>query len=173
MKDTELKLKFNPKHLFKKIADFFVHKSTFILFMIGFIFLGYVVLIWYQNIYKYEWDEVKKQEYMNNKNAGTNLNRVKFEKALKDIERRRELYDKNMENMKDIFKLEKKESTAVNAGEKAVANIVEKGVTSNASEQKVPTDTVGKNVTPIVSEETTKTAITENTLPSDVPKKTE
>lgn len=105
MKNIELKLKFDYKYAAKKIVDFFVHKSSLALLGIGFIFLGYCVFMWYENIHSYAWDEVKKQEYMNNKNAGTNLNRVKFEKVLKDIEKRKEEYPKNMENMKDIFRL--------------------------------------------------------------------
>ena len=105
MKNIKLKLDFNHKNLFKKIVNLFVHKSSLILLGIGLVFLGYCVFVWYKNIYRYEWDEVRKQDYMNNKNAGTNLNRVKFEKVLKDIERRKEESGKNMEDVKDIFRL--------------------------------------------------------------------
>ncbi len=101
----EIKLAIDYKSLNKKVAHFIVHRSSLILFGVGLLFLGYCVLIWYQDVYSYAWDEVKTQEYMNNKNAGTNLNRVKFEKALKDVERRVEESQKNVENVKDIFRL--------------------------------------------------------------------
>jgi hypothetical protein len=105
MRKLEMKFNLNAKDLPKRAADFVVRRSSLILFGIGFIFLGYCVYMWYQNVYNYEWDEVKKQDYMNNKNAGTSLNRVKFERALADIARRKEIYGKNLENMKDIFHL--------------------------------------------------------------------
>ncbi|MFA5993652.1 MAG: hypothetical protein WC823_01685 [Parcubacteria group bacterium] len=101
----EIKLAFNYKDFSRKVVHFIMHKSSLILLGVSFLFLAYCALIWYQNVYNYAWDEVKKQEYMNNKNAGTNLNRVKFEKALKDTEKRREEYQKNVENIKDIFRL--------------------------------------------------------------------
>jgi hypothetical protein len=105
MRKLEIKFNLSPKDLSKKATDFVVRRSSLVLFGIGFIFLGYCVYMWYQNVYNYEWDEVKKQDYMNNKNAGTSLNRVKFERSLADIARRKEAYDKNLENMKDIFHL--------------------------------------------------------------------
>lgn len=105
MKNIEIKLKLDYKELFKKITCCVTRKSSLILFGIGFIFLGYCAFVWYQNVYSYAWDEVKKQEYINTKNAGTVLNRAKFEKTLADIERRKEEYQQNMENMKDIFRL--------------------------------------------------------------------
>jgi hypothetical protein len=105
MKNIELKFILDYKKLFKKIAYRVVRKSSIIILFIGIAFLGYSAYIWYQKVYAYGWDELKKQEYMNNKNAGTNLNRVKFEKTLKEIERRRGEYDKNIENIKDVFRL--------------------------------------------------------------------
>ncbi|EKE11209.1 MAG: hypothetical protein ACD_15C00125G0012 [uncultured bacterium] len=116
MKKLEIKLNLNYKDLYAKIAGFVVHKSSIVLLFIGILFLGYCIHVWYQNVYSYEWDEVKKQDYMNNKNAGTNLNRVKFEKVLEDIERRKGEYEKNMDDAEDFFRLRAK-----NANEESVA----------------------------------------------------
>ncbi len=97
--------KINSKDLLKKLRFLCIEKMTLILFALFLILLGYCGYLWYTYSYSYQWDDAKKQEYMNTKNSGTNFNKAKFEKVLKDISDRQEEYKKDLDKPKDIFRL--------------------------------------------------------------------
>jgi len=97
--------KINPNDLLKKVSCVCAERMTLVLFIVFLVFLGYCGYLWYAYNYSYQWDEAKKQEYMTAKNSGTNFNKAKFEKVLKDIGDRQEEYKKDLDKPKDIFRL--------------------------------------------------------------------
>lgn len=97
--------KINPKDLLKKISCVCAERMTLILFIVFLVFLGYCGYLWYRYGYSYQWDDMKKQEYVNTKNLGTAFNKARFEKVLSGINARQEEYKKELDKPKDIFRL--------------------------------------------------------------------
>ncbi|MDO8240757.1 MAG: hypothetical protein Q7T51_02180 [Candidatus Moranbacteria bacterium] len=95
----------NPSDLFKKISCFIMRKEACVLLAILIMAIGYCGYLWYGYAYEYQWDEVRKQEYMNTKKASATFNKTKFEKVLRGITARQDEYQKNIDTKKDIFKL--------------------------------------------------------------------
>lgn len=79
-----------------------IYKIIFFIFLTAMIVLG--GYIWNRSLSGGAWSEEKKQEYLNSQNTGVVFNQKNFEKALADIELRKNGSAKNTETMKDIFK---------------------------------------------------------------------
>jgi hypothetical protein len=95
----------NLKDISKKIANFVNKKETLVIFLIFLIFIIYTGYLWYAYAYNYQWDETRKQEYMSTKSAANSFDEAKFEKVLDAINARQDSYQKNVDNVKDIFRL--------------------------------------------------------------------
>jgi len=89
----------------KKIGSFAVQKEASILVAVFIIFLGYLGYVWYLYAHNYQWTDARRQEYVNTKNSGISFNKGKFENVLHDINARRDEYQKNVDNPRDIFRL--------------------------------------------------------------------
>lgn len=83
-------------YLLKKIG------IIFILFFIGLSCYGVYVL--YDKVYISEWTEEQKQEYLNSKQVSAELNRDRFEEVVGKIKAREEYAQKDLGDIKDIFK---------------------------------------------------------------------
>jgi len=89
--------------------DFLGRKSRWLIFLI----LLFVVIscgyIWYKYIYVPDWNEEQKIIYMNSKEKGTVFNENKFGEIVTEYKKRKENYEKNEKEIKNIFKLEERE----------------------------------------------------------------
>lgn len=68
---------------------------------------GYCVHIWYNFIYKPEWSDARKQEYINSKDKGAVFNRVKFQNIVDEFKARQDRSVKATEDLTDIFRVNK------------------------------------------------------------------
>jgi len=90
---------------FKKVGKFIVRKESYVLLLILLAIVGYCGYLWHGYIYKYQWDDAKKLEYMDTKKASATFDKKKFEKVLGSLNDRQGEYERNMDAKKDIFKL--------------------------------------------------------------------
>ena len=68
---------------------------------------GYCVNLWYDFIYKPQWDDARKQEYLNSKDKGTNFSRARFQNIVDEFKSRQDRAAKTVENLTDIFRVNK------------------------------------------------------------------
>lgn len=83
-------------HGFKKAR---IH--LFFVFLIGFICAG--GYIWWKNVYSAEWNDDKKQEYINKQKKEVILNEKDFNNVIDDISLREEEFSREYEPIRDVF----------------------------------------------------------------------
>ncbi len=94
----------NFKNKFFKILSKKRKLLLFVFFLFILIYAGY---LWYGSVYNYSWDENKKQEYIKSKSGEDNsFDKVKFEKIVSEIERRKAEYQIPVGASRDIFGIE-------------------------------------------------------------------
>ncbi len=100
-----LKNKINPAVFFKNTASFLKRKSRWALFFIFLALIGYCAYLWYIHISNPGWSEARRQEYTNTKQSGSIFNKEKFDEIVREVEGKRSEYQRNIENIPDIFRL--------------------------------------------------------------------
>ncbi|KKR21687.1 MAG: hypothetical protein UT50_C0005G0021 [Candidatus Moranbacteria bacterium GW2011_GWA2_39_41] len=95
----------NLNDLPKKLGKFVIRREMYILLAILVLIIGYCGYLWYGYVYKYQWDDMRKQDYMNTKKASATFDKKKFDRVLNDITIRKDEYQKAVETKNDIFKL--------------------------------------------------------------------
>jgi nucleosome binding factor SPN SPT16 subunit len=103
MKDIKIKIDF--KDCFRKFTEFADKKNHWILILIFLVFMGYCSYLWYNYIISPGWEEEKKQEYINTKQKEIIFSKVKFDGVIRGIETKKNEYQKNIENIPDVFRL--------------------------------------------------------------------
>lgn len=79
--------------------------NWFVLLLLLFVFF-YGGYLWYFHVYHSQWDEGRKQAYMQNKDKGTVFNRNRFNMVVSEMEGRKSSYATDPNNLTDIFKLQ-------------------------------------------------------------------
>lgn len=94
---------FSPANLGKSFSNFWDNHSGifFLLFSLIMILLG--VYLWYQNLYQSEWNSEKKSQYKSSQNKEVNFRENEFKNVIREIERKKEIYDGKTKITKDIF----------------------------------------------------------------------
>ena len=100
-----LKNKINLAAFFKKTAGFLDRKSRWVLAFVFLILIGYCAYLWYSYITSPGWSEARRQEYINTKQSGSIFSKEKFDAVVREVEDKRGEYQKNIENVPDIFRL--------------------------------------------------------------------
>ena len=95
----------DTKAILKKVGEVTVKKEKLMLAGLSIVLIGYCGYLWYAYSYHYQWTESRKQEYINNKSAGTVFNKTKFDHVVEIIKARQAEYQKDADKPKDIFKL--------------------------------------------------------------------
>jgi hypothetical protein len=80
--------KINPSKCFSSAFSFWRKNSNWIFIFSLLVFLTIGICIWYKNVYKFEWSEERKIEYINSRNKNINLQEEKFKAVLTEIEKR-------------------------------------------------------------------------------------
>ena len=99
------KLKINPIEVFRQISNMLNRKRGIILFSVFLIILGYSGYLWYRYIANPNWSDLRRQEYISTKQNDVTFARDKFDEIVKEIDSRKINYQKNLENIPDIFRL--------------------------------------------------------------------
>lgn len=86
-------------------SEFISKKSRWILAMVSIILLGYCSYLWYNYISNPGWNEERKQYYINTKRKEAVFDKNNFDVVIRGIEERKSEYQKNVENLPDIFGL--------------------------------------------------------------------
>lgn len=97
--------KINLTDSFKKIASFLDRRSRWVLSFIFLVLIGYCAYLWYSHISNPDWSEVRRQEYISTKQSGSIFNKDKFDEVVREVENKRSEYQRNIENIPDIFRL--------------------------------------------------------------------
>lgn len=100
-----LKVKIDAADLFDRTGRFVLAKEKIVLLALFIGLLAFCGYIWYRYSLNYSWNEARKQEYMTTKNEGVVFNKTRFDKVIDETDSRRDEYQKNIENLRDIFKL--------------------------------------------------------------------
>lgn len=98
--NTSSKKKKSIPHL---IAKFWLQRHERIFF---FAFLGifiYGCLLWYKDVYHFQWDPAEKQAYIQSKETKTVFKESSFKTVIQTIERRKSVYESEYNPVRDIF----------------------------------------------------------------------
>lgn len=109
MKFDQKKLKdiLNLKKILGVFSSFLERGRRWIIFALFLSMFGYAGYIWYIYIYNPQWDERKRQEYIKSQDKGVTFIRGKFESAVSERRKRDEEFEKDMPELRDIFRIKK------------------------------------------------------------------
>ncbi|PIU08942.1 MAG: hypothetical protein COZ85_00380 [Candidatus Moranbacteria bacterium CG_4_8_14_3_um_filter_34_16] len=93
------------KKFLSKTGCFILKKRVFLVFMIIFATSGYCLFIWYRYVYKPDWDNSRKESYIQEKEKGEIFDKNKFKEIILEFEKRKSAREKNIDGINDIFKL--------------------------------------------------------------------
>ena len=100
---------FDLKNLGRNLAGFFFKKLQFFALILIFLSALFLVFLWYKFIFNSDWTEVQVKEYTQtkqNKNEAI-FNRGNFDKVIEESNARRVEFEKTLDNLEDIFRLNK------------------------------------------------------------------
>jgi hypothetical protein len=138
-------VKINPKKFFQFAFSCWRKNSNRIFIFSLIVFLGIGIYIWYKNVYKFQWSETRKLEYINSRNKSINLQEEKFKAVLTEIEKRRMNF--NIEQNKSDLSANNAGKTPKSTGATESSLIKKGGATVNDNQSStltpVPVDTGG------------------------------
>jgi len=99
----------NVSTMRRSAGIFFFKKAQFFLLLILFFSAIYLVFIWCTYIFNSQWNDVRVKEYMTAKQSKseTVFNRENFQKVIDESNARSAEFEKPLENVEDIFRLNK------------------------------------------------------------------
>lgn len=98
--------KLKVSDFFGKSSQFIHERSSWILFGIFLIAIGYCAFLWQQFVYSPNWDNEKKQAYISTKEKEAVFSRERFDAVISEIERRKSLGQEKIEGINDIFRIQ-------------------------------------------------------------------
>lgn len=98
------KIKIFAKEFPQKVFIAVKEKSGWILSLIFMLTIGYSIYLWYIYAVNANWNDAKKQEYINTKQRDVNFDKDKFDSVTAKIKQRKSNYQKNINTAPDIFK---------------------------------------------------------------------
>ncbi len=89
----------------KKIVQYFIKRVNIFLFLITFLMTSYCLYFWYRTIYKAEWSDSQKQNYIRNKKKEVVLKKNKFEKIVAEYLKKEQRRKGPAIIVRDIFQI--------------------------------------------------------------------
>ena len=91
------------KNVAGKIASLWMrfYRLVFVIFFLAMAAVG--TYFWYWSLYRSEWSEDKKNEYINSKQTEVNFKEEDFKTLIKEIENRKADYKNKLPPIKNIF----------------------------------------------------------------------
>lgn len=90
---------------YRDILNSVVARGHWFLLLFILILFGYCGYFWKTYVRDYSWGEERKQEYIKSKENGVAFNRDDFNEMLKKAGERKREYDRNIEDVTDIFRI--------------------------------------------------------------------
>jgi hypothetical protein len=103
----KMKRVFVWKNLRQFFLNFIFGQIRSVIFVMAVIMLVYCIYLWYNFIYRSEWSESQKQEYIRTKDQGVIFNNSRFERAMAESQTRKQEFQKSIDNLEDIFRVKK------------------------------------------------------------------
>lgn len=103
MQFEDIKNRIKEKHFFKKFAVFLAQKNQWFLLVAALGLLGYCGYLWNKHLYNSQWSESEKQRYIQDKERKVVFDRREFDKVISEMESRKEEYQRNIDDLEDIF----------------------------------------------------------------------
>lgn len=103
----KIRVLFKQKNFCKFCLELLSRKISLMVFFVAVLTAGYCVYLWYNFIFRPEWSEVKKQEYINSKDKGIVFNRSRFQNIIDEFKSREGQSQKNISDLTDIFRVKK------------------------------------------------------------------
>jgi len=99
----------NVSAMRRSAGTFFFKKVQFFLLLILFFSALYLVFIWYTYIFHSDWNDARVKEYIQTKQSKSEsvFNRGNFQKVIDESNARSTEFEKPLENVEDIFRLNK------------------------------------------------------------------
>jgi hypothetical protein len=93
----------------QKLSRFFIKRLQVLAAVFMFLLTLFLVFIWYNYIFHSDWNEARIKEYIQTKQSQSNtvFNRENFEKVIEKSNARSVEFEKPLENLEDIFRLNK------------------------------------------------------------------
>jgi hypothetical protein len=104
----KLKIKSKVAHfdLFDWSLDFLLKKNRIFLLIFSLAIFSYCAYLWYVYIYNPEWNEIRKQVYIESwQEEEVVFNKNRFNKVIAELENRKNNFFQSTENIPDIFSL--------------------------------------------------------------------
>jgi len=89
--------------------DFLGRKNRWLIFIALLFVAAFSGHIWYKYVYNPGWSDEQKKAYISSQDKGTIFNKSKFDEAIASQKKRKENYEKNFENVQDVFRLGERE----------------------------------------------------------------
>jgi hypothetical protein len=105
MNTKGLKIKIDLAKSCQKTVLCLNKKRRWVLLSVFLVLIGYCAYLWYSHITNPRWSEARRQEYINTKQSGSIFNKDRFDDIVREIEAKRSEYQRNIENIPDIFRL--------------------------------------------------------------------
>jgi hypothetical protein len=93
----------SPKNIGKTFCSVWNnnYRLFFMVFSVALMLLG--VYMWYQNIYRSEWSDEKKENYKNSQSRGVEFKEKEFKAIIEEIQRKSNNFGEMSKITKDIF----------------------------------------------------------------------
>lgn len=88
----------------KKIFHFWIKHHEALFIIISLLIFGLGLYFSYTSLYKKSWDGEKERQYINSQRQKINFKEDDFKQVIKEIDRKKETYQKEFPPVKDIFK---------------------------------------------------------------------
>ena len=94
---------FSFSSLGKYFSDFWENNFRMFFVIFSIIVLSAGIYLWYQSIFKSDWNSEKKNLYKSSKNKNIELKENQFKSVVEEVDRKRAVYEGKTEFAKDIF----------------------------------------------------------------------
>lgn len=94
---------FDSKVVLKYFFNFWENNFRIVFAISSLVILSAGVYLWYQSIFKSDWNSDKKNQYKNSQSREVELKENQFKNVIGEIDRKKNIYDGKNESIKDIF----------------------------------------------------------------------
>lgn len=95
------------KKIQRNFPEFVSRQTNLFLYLLIILMAAFFVYMWYVCLYRPDWSEERKQEYIKSKDKSIIFNKNKFEEVIAESEIRKSELQKDLDKPEDIYRLKK------------------------------------------------------------------